>query len=94
MTVKLQRAAISQKLIGILVLALIVAGGFWVLRYRSGSDLTTGEPMTLYCPTCGQQETNEPKWEGPKFLCPKCNEYTASYEDPNAMPPQGLGVMP
>lgn len=81
------RAAVSQKLITILVLALVVAGGFWVVRCRSDSDVTnTSEPMTLYCPTCGKQETNEIKFEGAKFLCPKCNEYIATYEDPNVGP--------
>lgn len=87
MTVKFQRAAVSPKLIVVLVLTVIVAGGFWIVRSRGGSDLTMSEPMTIYCPTCGEQETNKPKWKGAKFLCPKCNEYIATYDDPSVAPP-------
>lgn len=94
MTVKLQRAAVSQKLIAILVLTLIVAGGYWVVRWRSSTDMTTSGPYTIYCPTCGKQEVAKHEWEGTKFLCPECKKYTASSQDPSIKPPPGTNLAP
>ena len=83
----MHRAVLNRKLIVVLALTALVATGFWIFRVRSGLDVpATRGPMTLYCPTCGEQKTTDVKWEGRKFLCPECNQYTASFQNPNANP--------
>ncbi len=88
------RAALSRKLITVLTLTVLVAVGFAIVRLRNNEDVGSTDPMTIYCPTCGKQETTDIKWEGPNFLCPECNQYIASYKDPSTEPPPGIGESP
>ena len=94
MTKRTYRAAASRKLITVLTLTALVAVGLWIVRLRGADDAGSTEPMTIYCPDCGKQETTEIKWEGPNFLCPECNQYIASYQDPSTKPPPGMGNSP
>ena len=94
MTKRTYRAAASRKLIIVLTLSALAAGAFWIVRLSSSDDLDTAGPYTIFCPTCGKQEATELKWEDSKFLCPECNKYAASYEDPSTKPPPGMGDSP
>ena len=67
------RAVVSRRLVTVLTLTALVAVGLWIVRLRSSDDIETSGPYTIYCPTCGKQETPELKWEGNEFCCPDCN---------------------
>ena len=94
MTKPTYRAEASRKLVITLTLAVLAAAAFWIVRLSSSDDIDATGPYTIYCPTCGKQEAAELKWEGRKFLCPECNQYTASFEDPSTKPPGGMEVSP
>lgn len=94
MTKTTHRAALSKKLVIWLALTTVVAAGLWIGRLRSDGGAGSTEPMTIYCPDCGKQETTEIKWEGSKFLCPECNQYSASFRDPSTKPPPGASEEP
>ena len=89
MTRPRQLAAVSAKLIALLVFVGLIGGAYWGCRvYRSEPAADTGRIFRLYCTECDkihefsfEEARGRPRQDG-KVLCPICNTYSATWGVP------------
>ena len=88
-------AEVSKGLITILVLFVLAAGIFWVIKCRGaaadieGAQLDEPEKYELWCPKCEKsftfdtrEEANALARDGNKIQCPECKEFIATWGPP------------
>ena len=95
-------AEVSKGLITILVLFVLAAGIFWIIKCRGAAadrneiELDVPEKYELWCPECKEtftfdtrEEANALPRDGRKIQCPKCKGFVATWDPPERTTPTG-----
>ncbi|MCG3125604.1 MAG: hypothetical protein CHACPFDD_00429 [Phycisphaerae bacterium] len=89
-----RRGAVNPKLVVVLVIVVLLAGGYWIYQFSSSPKVelkqnAEARAFIIACEnakTCGYRETvtehqlNALKTEMGMYFCPKCQKYTAYKE--------------
>ena len=86
-------AATNTKLITVLVLAVLAAGIYWVVKMSTGGDevvVKTVENYELWCTACREKtlipagEAKMRPRQGGRLQCPKCQAWAGSWGPPDS----------